>query len=164
VKHEAAQGRRERKRLLVVAIACAAIVVVDQLIKALVRQNLRPGAPVDVFHGVLSLNLTRNTGAAFGLFQTGGPLFVAVAVSVVVVILANYSRLSHARRPIQTAVALIAGGAVGNALDRIRLGYVTDFIDLHWWPVFNLADSAIVLGVGLLLIQTIVHGSGSRPS
>jgi signal peptidase II len=52
---------------------------------------------------------------------------------------------------------------VGNALDRIRLGYVTDFIDLHWWPVFNLADSAIVLGVGLLLTQTIVHGSGSRP-
>jgi len=162
MKREAAQGLRERKRLLVVAVASTAIVVVDQLIKALVRQNLQPGAPVDVFHGVLSLNLTRNTGAAFGLFQTGGPLFVAVAVSVVVAILANRSQLGRARWPTRSAVALIAGGAIGNALDRIRLGYVTDFVDLHWWPVFNLADSAIVLGVGLLLMQTVLSSSGSH--
>lgn len=155
------EGLRERKRLSVVAVESTAIVVVDQLVKALVRQNLQAGAPIDVFHNVLSWNLTRNSGAAFGLFPTGGAFFVAVAVSVVVVILANHSRLSRAPWPTRSAVALIAGGAMGNALDRIRLGYVTDFVDLHWWPVFNIADSAIVLGVGLLLVQTVLARSES---
>jgi len=161
MKRAVPEGLRERKRLLVVAVESTAIVVVDQLIKALVRQTLQPGAPVDVFHDVLSWNLTRNTGAAFGLFPTGGAFFVAVALSVVIVILANHSRLGRARWPTRSAVALIAGGAMGNALDRIRLGYVTDFVDLHWWPVFNIADSAIVLGVGLLLMQTVLSSSGS---
>ena len=100
--------------------------------------------------GVLHLTYVQNTGAAFGLFRGCAGLFIALAV-----VIAGWVSVELSQRPHPTlgrvGLSLILGGAVGNLIDRARLGSVIDFIDLRVWPVFNLADSAITIGVGLLL-------------
>jgi signal peptidase II len=113
---------------------------------------------IDLFGGLVRLDFTRNTGAAFGMFQSGGLLFAAVAIVVSLSILVFYRRIADSALPVRLALGLILGGALGNLADRIRLGYVVDFIDLRWWYVFNLADSAIVVGVGILLLLTSLDG------
>lgn len=126
----------------------------DQAIKAVVRATL-PDHPRDVLGGLVRLDYTRNTGAAFGIYQTGGFTFAIIAILVSAGILVYYRRISRSHLTIRLALGLVLGGAVGNLIDRIRLGYVIDFIDLRWWPVFNLADSAIVIGVALLAASTL---------
>lgn len=135
----------------------ALVVVCDQTVKAVVTSKLGAGSSVDLFGGLITLDYTRNTGAAFGTFQSGGLLFVAVAIVVSVGILVYYRRVQASGLVVRVALALILGGALGNVVDRVRLGYVVDFIDLHWWPVFNLADSAIVVGVVLLSLYALLR-------
>jgi signal peptidase II len=93
-----------------------------------------------------------NTGIAFGLFREWGSVLVAVAVVVIAFLLLYTRQLATARWPVQIALGLQLGGAFGNLLDRLRFGFVTDFLDFKFWPVFNLADSAIVVGMVLLLL------------
>jgi signal peptidase II len=137
------------------------VLAADQAVKALVADTLGGGRVIDLFGGLLRFDYTRNSGAAFGLFQSAGVVFAAVAVAVSVGIGLNVRRIAAAPLAVRIALGLILGGAVGNLIDRIRLGYVVDFIDLRWWYVFNLADSAIVVGVALLLLAA---GLDSRDS
>jgi len=124
------------------------------VLKALVVHALQHGRVLDLFGGLVRLDFTRNSGAAFGILQSGGLLFAAVAALVTLGILIFYRRISATALPVRLALGLILGGALGNLLDRIRLGYVVDYVDLRWWYVFNLADSAIVVGVAILLLVT----------
>lgn len=143
-------------RLLWIAVV---VLVLDQASKLLAIEVLA-GPPVAVLP-FFNLNLTFNTGAAFGfLNQAGGWqkwLFIAISGTISVVIV--FMIRSLARRDLQTAVALsmILGGAVGNLIDRVRLGYVIDFIQLYYktwsWPVFNIADTAIFIGAVLLAMD-----------
>lgn len=143
-------------RLLWIALL---ILVLDQSSKLLALEMLA-GSPVAVLP-FFNLNLTFNSGAAFGfLNQASGWqnwFFIAVAFTVSVVIVFMIRNLS--RNDLQTAVALslILGGAIGNLIDRVRLGYVVDFIQLYYktwsWPVFNIADSAITIGAVLLALD-----------
>lgn len=141
--------------VLLLGIAVA-VITVDQTVKALVTNNLAGRPPVSLFHGLIWLDYTQNSGAAFGIFRAGGLVFEAVAVLVGAGILLYYPRLSEHGVLVRMGLGLILGGALGNLADRIRLGYVVDFIDLRWWPVFNLADSAIVLGVALLVLRGLI--------
>lgn len=127
----------------------------DQISKALVETNLRNGNTIELLGGLVRLDYTRNTGAAFSLLQTGGWLFAIVAVAVSAGILLYLRRAGDTSLGVVIALGLILGGALGNLADRIRLGYVVDFIDLRWWPVFNVADSAIVFGVASLIIRSL---------
>ena len=131
------------------AALALAVVAADQATKALVRANIDIGNRDGVFPGVELVHV-RNRGVAFGLFADGGLVLVAIGAACVVALLAFFA--THSRRPlVWLPTGLLLGGAAGNLIDRLHQGYVTDFIDLPLWPAFNLADSAITIGVLSLL-------------
>lgn len=132
------------------AAALAALVVAfDQVAKAVVEDRISLGERVDVL-GPLKLTLSHNEGVAFGLAGGSGAPLIAVTVVALGVVLYLFSR--NPTRPLMwVASGLLAGGAVGNLADRIRVGAVTDFIEFPHWPPFNLADVAISCGVVLLV-------------
>lgn len=138
-----------------------AVIVADQLSKAVVSNDLGRGRVIQLAGGRVFLDYTRNTGAAFSILKAGGGLFLVLAVVVSISIVAFYRRLASSPLPVRIGLGLVLGGAIGNLIDRVRLGYVVDFIDLRWWPVFNVADSAIVVGVALLIVTSFlpVHES-----
>ena len=133
------------------AATVAIVIALDQASKQLVVSSLRRGESVNVFFG-LDLTNTRNTGVAFGALEGSGTV-VAVLIALALVLLVGYFAM-NARRPLLwLPVGMLLGGAVGNLIDRAREGAVIDFIDPVAWPAFNLADSAIVVGVfGLLYL------------
>jgi signal peptidase II len=142
-----ARARAIRRAALVTAVVLA----LDQAAKALVRSSVERGERVEVVPGVLDLVHTRNTGVAFGAFAGGGAV-VSVVVAVALVALVGFFA-AHADRPlIWLPTGMLLGGALGNVADRIRDGGVTDFLKLPSWPAFNLADTAITLGVVVLLV------------
>ena len=143
--------------LLAIALPVLAL---DQVSKALVTSSLKGRPPVPVLGGAFRVDYVRNTGAAFSLLVGGGALFTAVAAAVCVAILVYAPRLNTAPLLTRLALGLVLGGAAGNLIDRLRLGYVVDFIDFRWFPVFNAADSAIVVGVGLLALSSLLAASG----
>jgi signal peptidase II len=142
-------GAGFRQWLALVAVAGAAVAA-DQVTKAIVSSSLSLGEAVDVV-GPLSIHHVQNSGIAFGLFATataGVIVLTAVAVTWMLVFFAR----SGGRHPIlPVALGLLLGGSISNLVDRVRLGHVTDFLDLSYWPAFNLADSFIVAGVGVLI-------------
>jgi len=130
-------------------IACV-VIVLDQVTKALVTGSLRRGDRVELLPGLDLINVG-NTGVAFGALAGGGRWIVALTAAALVLLLAYFVR--HAERRLAwLPVGLVIGGALGNLTDRAREGAVIDFIDPVAWPAFNLADSAIVVGVLGLLI------------
>lgn len=135
----------------------AGIIALDQATKAVVTTTL-PSHPVKLLAGAVYLDYARNTGAAFSILPGGGFAFAAIALVVSLGILVYYRRVSGGPLAVRLGLALILGGAIGNLVDRIRLGYVVDFIDLRWWPVFNLADSAVVVGVVVLIGHSLLAG------
>lgn len=130
------------------AIAAAAFAA-DQLTKELVTSEIALGDEVDVW-GPLSLHHVRNSGIAFGLFSGATPVVIVLTGAAVAWMLWFFWR-SGARHPIlPVSLGLVIGGSTANLFDRVRLGHVTDFLDLPYWPAFNLADIFIVVGVGVL--------------
>jgi signal peptidase II len=133
---------------------CAAAVVGDQLTKHVVRSDLQVDESVRVL-GPLTIHRVQNSGIAFGLFASATAVvtvLTAVAVAWMVVFFAR----SGSRHPvIPAALGLLIGGSLSNLVDRIRLGHVTDFLDLGWWPAFNLADSFICVGMIVLLAALV---------
>lgn len=141
------------------------VIAIDQLIKWIMLDllGLGDGAGPIIILPFFNLVMVWNTGVSFGLLQNQsdlGPwLLAGLAVAVSIALLVWIGR--SADRFLQVALALIAGGAISNAIDRVRFGAVADFFDLHvagWhWPAFNIADSAIVIGAGLLLYDSFVR-------
>jgi signal peptidase II len=135
------------------AIALAAVAA-DQLTKHIVASQLALGDGVHVL-GPFWIHHVRNSGIAFGFFSQATAVVIVLTGLAVAWMLAYFAR-SGARHPIlPVALGLVIGGSTSNLLDRVRLGYVTDFLDFRWWPSFNLADSFIVVGV-LVLLATLV--------
>lgn len=137
------------------------VLVLDQISKLWIRSSLARG---ESFPGDWPVRFTyvQNTGIAFGIKANQ---FVLVFVTLAVVLSMLYLSLRyHLFQPrlVRLGLALMIGGAVGNLVDRIRLGYVTDFVDLQVWPVFNIADSAVVVGVGLLSYFFLFHADSGR--
>lgn len=138
--------------------------LLDQVTKYLVMAHLDLGASVPILGGLLYLTLTRNPGGAFGLFQAWTQLLVIVAIIVVVGMLLLVRRKANMSRILTVSVGLELGGAVGNLIDRIRFHYVVDFIDLRVWPVFNIADIAITIGLFLLAYYVFVNEPHRHPA
>ena len=143
--------------------ASAAIVLADQLTKWLVLSRFAPGEALELT-GFFNLILVFNKGAAFSLLANAPgwqtPLLVAFALGAALIVSVLLVR-SAGRRTFCAGLALILGGAIGNVIDRLRYGYVVDFLDLHaagWhWPAFNVADSAITIGAALLILDGFRH-------
>jgi signal peptidase II len=152
VRRQQSEFPQLRRYALLLVIALG-VIVVDQAAKSLVSSSLADGRVINLLGGLIRLDYTRNSGAAFSIFRGDGSVFGLVAILVSVGILVYYRRAATGPLLLRMGLALVLGGALGNLIDRVRLGYVVDFIDLQWWPVFNLADSAIVVGVILLIIQ-----------
>ena len=137
-------------------IIAALVVALDQISKLWIKSHFNPNEMVPIV-GCLSLTNVRNTGSAFGLFANQTFLLTLVAIVGLVAILLVYRYLSRISLLSSFALGLIFGGAVGNLIDRVRFGYVTDFIDVRlWrnvhWPSFNVADSAITVGAIVLAV------------
>lgn len=141
--------------------AAGVVYVLDRATKAWVEHTLAGRPPVRVIPGVLSFNYTTNSGGAFGIGRSAPWLFAGATLVVAILIVAVSFR--SMRVPVAVALGLILGGGLGNLTDRalngdgFLSGHVTDFIDLQVWPVFNLADSAIVVGAILLAMGTTRH-------
>ena len=149
-----------------------AVVVLDQATKVLVDGFMELHESRPVVEGLVHLTYVRNRGAAFGILAEAGlpfqsELFVAVSLAALLAIGLYAWRLPASSRLPQWALALIMGGALGNLIDRTRLGYVIDFVDVFWgphhWPAFNVADSCISVGVALLILD-IVRAPGADPA
>lgn len=140
---------------LVLALVLAAVVfAVDQGIKSLVEGSMRLGESITLVPGFLSLTYIKNDGGAFGILGGSRVLLLigsAVAVAVVLWMLLS----GRPSRPAALGCGLILGGAAGNLLDRLTAGQVTDYVHFSFWYIFNAADAAIVVGVGLLLLSAL---------
>jgi signal peptidase II len=149
------------------------VLVIDQWTKGVVTRNFDVHQSRSMIDGLFDVTYVRNSGAAFGLFASVDSsvkaiLLNSVAVLVFIVVSAYALRSSHRSVRLQIGFALILGGAVGNLLDRVRFGYVVDFLDFfvsgHHWPAFNVADSAICVGVGLLFLDMLRNDEDRAPS
>jgi signal peptidase II len=140
-------------------VIAAAVVVVDRITKFYVERHFGvPYGPRQVVDHVLYLTVTRNAGAAFGLFQNFTVGFLVISAVVMVAILFYYGRLPAGDWPARLGLSLVFGGAISNAYDRGVQGSVVDFIQVPHYPIFNVADSAISVGVVVLLIGTVWRG------
>jgi len=148
-----------------IAAALAGIVLIlDQAAKWLALERLPAGVPVPVIDGIFSLTLVMNPGLAFGMLSAVPPglrwVVALLSLGALAVLAALAVRLlPEGGRPAAFAIGLIFGGAAGNLLDRARFGAVVDFLDFFWrgwhWPAFNVADSAITVGVALLALRML---------
>ena len=148
--------RRARWGLFVPLVL--AVVVLDQVAKSWVLANVPRGGAIEVLGPYVRLILTDNTGGLFGLFAGNAPVFAVVSIAVMLLIVAYESRVGAAYLP-TIALGLLLGGAIGNFIDRIRLGYVVDFVDsgigdLRWYT-FNVADAAISASIVLLIVMAV---------
>jgi signal peptidase II len=142
-------------RKAVILLLLAALISADQLTKYLADFLIRPESPVQILP-VLHLVNVRNTGAAFGLFkELGNPFFIALSSAAIAFIAVLLIRGKDGL----LGLSLILAGAAGNLIDRLIYGYVRDFIDLsigqHHWPAFNVADSALTIGIAILLVTAL---------
>ena len=157
------------QRSLLFLIA-AAVIAVDQATKLLIERFLplnMSWAPLPELSRFFKITHVSNTGAAFGLFPSGSLLFTVVAVFVAAVIVYYNFQLPRGQRLLRLALGLQLGGALGNLVDRLRLGHVTDFLDFGPWPVFNVADTSIVAGVvilGFLMLREQKQGAEESAS
>jgi len=142
-----AATRDERRHLAPYLLITLAVIAADQLTKALVRARLAEGEAWPSPDAVLAISHVENPGAAFGILQGASSFLLAATVVGVCVVLVYLMVVPPAQRLYVAALALILGGAVGNLIDRLAKGTVTDFIDPTHYPAFNIADSAIVCGV-----------------
>jgi signal peptidase II len=151
---ERALGARLPDWLALAAVAGAAVMA-DQLTKRVVAGTLELGESKHVL-GPLDLHHVQNSGIAFGLFQGATSIVIVLTSLVVLWLLVVFAR-GGARHPVMpVGLGLVIGGSVSNLADRIRLGHVTDFLDVDYWPAFNLADTFIVVGVGLLVGAALI--------
>jgi len=151
-------------RWLMLMIA-AVVIVLDRVSKDWITKNLEPGRAIVVWPHVFRITHVLNTGAAFSMFEGANSptlvrnLLVAFSIAAVVVVLALLWRMGRAVTLTSVALALILGGALGNLYDRVKFAYVVDFLEVHiihyHWPDFNVADSAIVVGACLLLLEML---------
>ena len=160
------------------------LIIIDQLTKFIILKNFQPGDSFPVIKNIFHITFVSNKGMAFGIFSETGSIFIWIsfvaAISIVLILtlsekifhgIGKYKydttskiALGHCRRQFSRKVeytriflSLILAGALGNLIDRIRFGYVVDFLDFRIWPVFNIADACISIGTVLLVLQIFRH-------
>ena len=153
------------------AIIVLAVLVLDQASKSVISSQMALGQSSPVVPGLLSITLVHNTGMAFGILSAQTIPFKTVMVTLLslaaLTAVAIYALNTPAHQTLtRWGLAFVLGGALGTIIDRIRLGYVVDFVDVFYrgshWPAFNIADTAICTGVGLLLLDTLRHSEPKK--
>lgn len=150
-------------------LIAALVIALDQITKALVRQNIALGeawAPIPAIGDFFRFLYWQNRGAAFGSFQNAGPILAVVRIAIAIFIIVFYQKAEIKDTLMKVALSMMLGGAVGNLIDQFSLGFVTDFVAVGRFPIFNIADSAVTIGVGLMLLDMIIkekNGSKTDP-
>lgn len=152
------------RRAIAFASTAGGVLAADQLSKALVRASFDVGESVPVVEGALWLTRVQNAGAAFGVLTGQRWVFVAIGLGVLAGVAWALARLRPLHWVARAALALVAGGALGNLIDRVAFGTVTDFIDLGWFPVFNLADVALDVGVAAIVLWLLLDSKREADS
>ncbi|HEY2937335.1 MAG TPA: signal peptidase II [Gaiellaceae bacterium] len=156
--------------LFLAAVALAAAFA-DQLTKQIVSSRLALDESVHVV-GPLTIHHVQNSGIAFGLFASATVVVIVLTAAAVAWMLWFFARSGQRHPVLPVALGLVIGGSVSNLIDRVRLGHVTDFLDLRFWPAFNLADTFICVGVAILILTLVAadrprlrrfDASGARP-
>ena len=158
------------RKYKILAIVSPVIILLDQITKQMILDRFFLHESVPVIEGFFSLTYIRNTGAAFGMLADLDPairvpFFFVVPVIALVVIAYLFRSLEPKNILFSSALSLVCGGAIGNLVDRVRHGYVVDFLDFFWgkhhFPAFNVADSAICVGVFFLMLDMFINGDHS---
>lgn len=136
-----------------VVLLAVVVLILDQLSKYVVRVNMELYQSIPVIENIFHITYIRNPGAAFGILAQQTLFFIIITSAVLIGMAVFYRHIINEGPLVQWSMGMVAGGAVGNLIDRVRYGEVVDFFDFRIWPVFNIADIAIVLGVGLLIIE-----------
>lgn len=153
INHPSTLTPKNRFALPVILGIAAIVFVLDQATKVWVVQNIPQQSSWTFFPAlakIFQFTFVTNTGAAFGMFPQLGGIFMVIAVVVVAAIVIFYHHLPTYNIWVRVSLGLQLGGALGNLVDRITRGYVVDFVDIGFWPIFNIADMSIVLGVTIL--------------
>jgi signal peptidase II len=147
------------------AAITVAVFAADQVTKALVESRIPEGAVVPVVRGFFSLTNTKNSGAVFGLFQDSAvwwktPVLIVISAALLIGVVILVIRTQNLQWGTRVGLSLILGGALSNLFDRMRSGVVEDFLDFYvrsyHWATFNVADSAIVVGTGFIIVQVLL--------
>ncbi|MGE0268982.1 MAG: signal peptidase II [Candidatus Omnitrophota bacterium] len=145
---------RSQLDIIISLIITISLVFIDRISKLFFAELLDLGESIPVIKGVLHMTLVHNTGIAFGFFKDQGIVFIVIPVIAIFLLIFNiyyYRQNDEALcRTYIVGFTLILAGAIGNLIDRIMYGYVIDFIDVRFWPVFNIADSAITVGAAII--------------
>lgn len=144
--------------------AVLSLIGLDQVTKWVIRQNLALGESIPVIPSVMSFTYIENPGAAFGILAGSRVLFIVLTLALLTLLVWYRSQLTKQYLLLDGAAVLIIAGALGNLLDRLVKGSVTDFFDFHFFPIFNIADIAVTCGVGLMVVYILKHESDTRPS
>ncbi len=160
-----------KRKYWVLLIFCLGVLLLDQWTKSVVVQRLPLYQRVEVIQGFFNLTHVRNTGGAFGIFGgekggVGSMLFVVVSLLAIGAILFLFIRIREDEKILALSFSLVLSGAIGNLIDRLRYGEVVDFLDFHLstyhWPAFNVADSAICVGIGLMALELLRRDHKTR--
>ncbi|MFH1613266.1 MAG: signal peptidase II [bacterium] len=131
--------------------------IIDQVSKYFIEKNLVYGESIPIIKNIFYFTYIKNKGVAFGLFSNFKNILVFFTIITIIIIFFYYHSIPKKNHKLQLAFSLIIGGAFGNLIDRLFLGEVRDFLDFRIWPIFNVADSCICIGVGLLLLNAFIE-------
>jgi len=153
-----------KAKYLILALAAPIILVADQLTKFYIDRTMKLYQSIPVIDGLFSITYLRNKGAAFSFLSDASwrlPFFILATVIAVIAIITAFCKLKDEQRFAALSLSLILSGAIGNLIDRVRMGEVVDFLDVYWrnhhWPAFNVADSAICVGVAMLALDLFLE-------
>ncbi len=155
-----------RRKYAILLILTSTVMSLDQATKAMIVSRFRLNEILPVIGGVFNITYVRNTGAAFGILQNANPVFrvpffIIVPLVALIAIAMIFKKIADADAKLSVALSLVIGGALGNLVDRLRFGFVVDFLDFHWrvyhFPSFNVADSSICIGVGILMLDLLAQ-------
>ena len=140
------------KKFLIISSTAFLIVFFDQLTKFFIVKNFKISQSFPIFNNIFHLTFVKNTGAGFGILKGFNPFLILISLVVIGIIFYYYKQIKENQILLQIIAAFVLGGTIGNLIDRIRLGYVIDFLDFRIWPVFNIADSFVTIGIIGLVI------------
>ena len=140
------------KKNIAVFFTAVMIVLLDQLTKFLIKQNLQLSQSIPIIKNILHLTYVTNTGSAFGLFKGFNLIFIFFSIIVIAAIFYFTQKIKENEKVLLFSIGLLFGGTLGNLIDRLLYGSVVDFIDLRIWPIFNIADSAVTMSIMLLIV------------
>lgn len=160
------------KKYLTTVIFAGVIIALDQITKIIILSKFRLGESYVMIENFFNLTFVKNFGAAFGFLAQSNPhfreIFFLAMPPIAMIVIGFLLKNVDSRDKVQVlALSSILGGAIGNYIDRLRFRYVVDFLDFHWynqysWPAFNIADSAIVIGVGVLMYQMFIENKKKK--